>query len=93
MNIKISYPTTLDMIDNIYDDNIDVFVDIGDGKDYVLTVGTPQFYYSYMKKENLDFYLGCPDIIVKALTYDIIEKAVQNFCENDAYYLKKYAEI
>lgn len=94
MNIEISYPTALDKIKNIYDDKIDVFVKLDDDLSYTLTICTPQHYYTYMEKENLDFVsAGCPDIIVKVLTYDVIEKAVRNFCNNNAYYLKKYAEI
>ncbi len=94
MNIKISYPITLDKINNIYNDKIDIFVDIGDGKNYALKVCTPQFYYSYMEKENLDFIPASPpNIIVEVLKYDVIERAIQACCDYDAYYLKKYAEM
>lgn len=92
MKIKtVSYPTSLDKIPNIYDDNIDVFVETEEGKNYTITVCTPEFYNSYMKKENLDYVpAGCPDIIVSTLKDDVIKKALETYCEYDGYWLERY---
>ncbi|MDE6313850.1 MAG: hypothetical protein K2M46_09590 [Lachnospiraceae bacterium] len=88
---KITYPTPLETILNIYNDNIDVFVEMEDGTKYTLTVCTPQFYVSYMKKENLEFVpAGCPDVIVSVLTDEIIKKALQTYCKYDGYWIKLY---
>lgn len=88
---KITYPTPLEKISDIYNDNIDVFIEMEDGKNYMLTVCTPQFYISYMKKERLDYIpAGCPDVIVSKLTSNIIEKVLETYCEYDEYWLKLY---
>jgi len=91
---KIDYPTDLNKIKDITNDNIDVFVELENGHTYTLTISTPQNYYWYMEKEGLDYIPASPpDIIVKELKEDIIEKALKNFCEDDAYFLIKYAEM
>lgn len=92
---SISYPTALSKIEDITNDNIDVFVELeNDDKTYVLTVGTPKYYDWYMEQENTDFIPhGAPDIIVKELREDIIERAIMDFCKWDAYYLIQYATM
>lgn len=91
---SIQYPTTLDKIVNTKDDNIDIFVELENGNTYTLTVCTPMHYYTYMKKEKIDFIPASPpDIIVMELREDIIRKAVENFCEEDAFWLRHYAAI
>ena len=88
---RIDYPTTLDKIANIYNDNIDVFVETQDGLHLVMTVCTPQFYMSYMEKEGIDYIPGSPpDIIVKALTHENILRALESFCEDEGYWLKTF---
>lgn len=88
---KITYPTSLEKISDIFNDNIDVFVEMEDGKNYTLTVCTPEYYISKMKKEKLNFVpAGCPDIIVNKLTDDVIKEALENFCEYDGYWIKLY---
>lgn len=39
---KISFPIPLKRVDDIYDDNLDVFVELEDGFEYSVTVGTPK---------------------------------------------------
>lgn len=92
MKIKrVTYPTSLEKICDIFNDNIDVFVELEDGKSYTLTVCTPEFYKSYMEKENLNFIpAGCPDVIIKELRDDIIRQALETYCEYDGYWLKLY---
>lgn len=88
---KITYPTPLEKVSNIYNDNIDVFIEMEDGKNYTLTVCTPEFYFSYMKKEGLDYVpAGCPDVIVSELKDDVINRALENYCKFDGYWLKLY---
>lgn len=56
-----------------------------------MTVCTPLFYLSYMEKEGLDYVPASPpDIIVKELTHDNILKALENFCEDEGYWMKAY---
>ncbi|MGB7605592.1 MAG: hypothetical protein WBL93_08970 [Lutisporaceae bacterium] len=88
--IKIEYPTQLSELKDIKDDNIDVFVELDDGITYTVVVSTPKNYYSYMEKENIDFYCGVPDVIVKEITHDNIERAIIKYAEDNAYWLKYY---
>lgn len=88
---KITYPTPLNEVADILNDNIDVFVETQDGMHFTMTVCTPLFYLSYMEKEGLDYVPASPpDIIVKELTHDKILKALENFCDDEGYWMKAY---
>jgi len=88
---KISYPTSLEKIEDIEDDNIDVFVELDDGMVYTMTVCTPKNFYKYMNKEGIEYIPAMPpDIIVRRLTEENITKALQTYIEDDAYWLKLY---
>ena len=86
--ISIEYPTALSEIEDINNDNIDVFVTLDDGITYVVVVFTPINYYWCMENENIDYFNGCPNLIVKVLTEDNIRRAIEACLENDAYWLK-----
>ncbi len=44
-----------------------------------------------MEKSNTDYLeAGSPLIIVKKLTYEIIEKAINDYAQDDAYWIKIY---
>ena len=87
--IKIEYPTELSKIEDIENDNIDVFVTLEDGRTYVVYVGTPKNLVWRMDKEELDYVpAGCPDIIVRKLTHENIKKALEDYTKDDAYDLK-----
>lgn len=87
---KIEYPTPLSQVKDIENDNIDVFVELENGEEYVVVVSTPQNYYWYMEKEGIDYYCGCPEIIVKKITEDNIKRAIDEYAEGNAYWLKYY---
>ncbi|MCL6605219.1 MAG: hypothetical protein K6T94_20335 [Paenibacillus sp.] len=90
MKVKaIEYPTQLSKIVDIDDDNIDVFIELEDGTHITVVVSTPLNLLSYMNKENINFIPASqPDIIVKSLTKENIELAVENFAAGDAFWLK-----
>ena len=88
--IEIEIPTPLSEIEDVEDDNIDVFVELEDGTLCTVVVSTPKNYYSLMEKEQKDYYCGVPDIIVKKLTIDNIERAIKEYASDDAYWLKFY---
>lgn len=91
MNIKeITYPTPLSQIEDIEDDNIDVFVELDDNISYVVVAITPKNYYTLMEKEQVDYFYGAPNIVVKKLTEENIERALKKFASDDAYWLKLY---
>ena len=77
-------------IEDLEDDNIDVFVELEDGTECVVVVSTPKNYYWYMKKEGLDYYCGSPNIIVRKLTEENIMRAISEYAREDAYSLKYY---
>ena len=87
---KISFPVPLTNIEDIYDDNIDVFVDLENGRSYTVVVGTYKNILSLLNKENSNFLPpGEPMIIVKKLTMEVIEEAIQAYTkDDDGYWLK-----
>ena len=86
---KISFPSPLKHIEDIYDDNLDVFVELEDGSEYTVIVGTPKNFLTLMNRDEMDFLEpGCPFIIVRKLTVEVIEKAIDAHTQDDAYWLK-----
>ncbi len=43
--LKISYPTSLDKIEDVIDNNIDVFIELDDRRNYTIVVSTDIFYF------------------------------------------------
>jgi len=88
---KISYPTPLSEIECIDNDNIDVFVELEDGYSYALVVITPKNIMHLMEKnEQCYLEVGHPMIIVKELTHECINSAIEAYSKDDAYWLKEY---
>ena len=91
MNFDLEFPTPLSEIEDIFNDNIDVFVKLNNGLMLTLVVTTPLNYLWYMDKEGTDFIEASPpDIIVRKLTYETIRCAIETFVVDDAYWLKYY---
>ena len=79
-------------IDDIFDSNMDVSVNLENGRNYVVVVGTPKNLLRLMENEKSDFLSpGDPIVIVKKMTKEIVEKAIQAYVEDNAYYLKFYS--
>ena len=90
---SISFPSSLEDITDIEDDNIDVFVKLEDDYDYIYTfvVATAKNIESLMDKEKMNYFEpGHPFIIVKKLTKEIIFEAIQAYASDEAYWLKLY---
>jgi hypothetical protein len=86
---KISFPSPLEYTEDIYDDNLDVFVELENGSEYTVIVGTPKNLLTLMNRHEMDFLEpGCPFIIVKKLTMEVIKKAIHAHTQDDAYWLK-----
>jgi len=93
MKVKeISFPIPLKDVEDIYNDNIDVFVDLENGRSYTVIVGTYQNVLSLLNQENSNFLTpGEPMIIVRKLTMEVIEEAIQAYATcGDAHWLKLY---
>lgn len=79
---------------DIFDSNIDVSVNLDDGHNYIVVVATQKNLLTLMDMEKSDFLSpGDPMIIVRKLTKEIIESAIQAYIEDgdNGYYLKLYA--
>ena len=88
---NIIFPTSLEKIEDIKNDNIDIFVELENGWTYTMVVATPLNLLSLMKKDSKDFLNPSgPFIIVSKLTKDIIHRAIKEYAQNDAYWLKVY---
>lgn len=88
---KITYPTSLDSLNDPKNDNIDIIVELEDGFSYTMVVATPKNLYKLMERED-QFFLssGPPMLFVKKLTEENIFKVVQDFATDNAYWLKSY---
>ena len=77
-------------VKNIYDDNIDVFVNLENDRSYTVIVGTYQNVLSLLNQENSNFLpSGEPMIMVRKLTMEVIEEAIQAYAAHrEAYWLK-----
>ena len=85
--LSIKYPTDLSTC-NVLNDNIDVFVRLENGRDYCVTVATIE----WVKNDMKDGFqpAGAPMIIVSKLEEKIIEKAIADYCNDDAYWLRLF---
>ena len=71
---------------------MDVAVKLDDGHEYIVVVATQKNLLTLMNNEKSDFLSpGDPMIIVRKLTKEVVEDAIQVYAENNGYYLKFYA--
>jgi len=83
---SISFPTYLEDITDIENSNIDVFVELEDAYTYTVVVATAKNIESLMDKERINYFEpGCPFIIVKKLTKEIISEAIKAYASDEAY--------
>ncbi|MGC6767339.1 hypothetical protein [Enterococcus sp. LJL51] len=87
--LNIEYSIALDRINDIRNESIDVFVELGDGFTYVIEVATIKNITEMME----DGYLQpmCPQIIVDELREEIIWRAMKSYAQEDAFWLKMNA--
>jgi hypothetical protein len=89
---SITFLSNLKDIQNIFDDNIDVSVELDNGHEYVVVVATQKNLLTLMNNEKSNFLSpGDPMIIVRKLTKEAVQEAIQVYAEDDGYYLKFYA--
>ena len=93
MKVKeISFSIPLKDVEDIYNDNIDVFVDLEISRSYTVIVGTYQNVLSFLNQENSNFLPHSkPMIMVRKLTMEVIEEAIQAYATHrEAYWLRLY---
>jgi hypothetical protein len=89
---SITFLSDLEDIKDIFDDNMDVAVKLDDGHEYVVVVATQKNLLTLMNNEKSDFLSpGSPMRIVRKLTKEVVEEAIEAYAEGDEYYLKFYA--
>lgn len=89
---SITFLSDLKDVKDIFDDNVYVAVKLDDGHEYIVVIATQKNLLTLMNNENSDFLSpGDPMIIVRKLTKEVVEHAIQVYAENNGYYLKFYA--
>lgn len=87
--MKIKTIRILEEIIDLEIDSVDVLVKCENGYTYVVVVTTPAALADEMVQEKINYIKPqSPIIIVKKLTKQIIEEALFDYAENDAYWLK-----
>ena len=90
--MKIESIKILSVVENIFDDNADVAVKLENGHTYIVVVATQKNFLTLMDYGKSDFLSpGDPMIVVRKLTKEVVEKAIDAYAEDEAYYLKFYA--
>jgi hypothetical protein len=88
--MKIKKIRIFEEIRDVTNDRIDVGVEDETGYTYVVTVCTPKDLLEEMEQEKTNFIVPDPPmIIVKSLTEEIVEEAIQACAEeNDGFWIK-----
>ena len=90
---SIKYLGNLDHV-NAENDNMDVHIELNDGRVFSILVATPNNILWCMENEGIDYYFGSPVLYVKLLRRDHIERAVQAVVtENNGYWLELYGSL
>lgn len=90
MDYSIFYPTPIDKIADVNNDNIDVCVSLSNGKHYTIVFITPDNLKQLMNENDEQFV--SPDfrfVIVKSISQSNIEVAIRRIV-SDPYYLDFY---
>jgi len=90
MNYILEYPTNLNEI-NIFNDNIDVCLQLEDGRKYVFVVATPDNLKEMMKKDQVPYVKpGLPCLFVEELTDKNIRQLIEELLNDDDIFLRIY---
>ena len=88
--MKIESIEILGVVEDIFDTN--VAVKLENGHTYIVVVATQKNFLTLMDYEKSDFLSpGDPMIVVRKLTKEVVEKAIEAYAKDEAYYLKFYA--
>ena len=88
---SIKIDTELKTIEDLENDNVDVSIELEDGREYNVLVVTYKNILSLINDEESDFLFPMgPMIVVKELNMENIERAIEAYAEDDADWLKLY---
>lgn len=89
---SIDFLSPIEDINDIFDYNMDVAVKLENDHSYVVVIGTPINLLTLMANEKSYFLSpGNPIVIVKKMTKEVIEEAIQAYAEDEGYYSKSYS--
>ena len=75
---SINFLGPIEDIDEIFDSNMDVSVNLENGRNYVVVVGTPKNLLRLMENEKSDFLSpGDPIVIVKKMTKELLKRQLK----------------
>jgi hypothetical protein len=85
MKVKsINFLSFIEDIDDISDDNIDVSVNLENGQNYVVVVGTPKNLVKLMKNEKSNFLSpGYTIVIVKKMAKEVVEEVIKAYADGN----------
>ena len=63
-------------------DNVDVMAILDDGKEYIFLIATPANIVWCMDNEGLDYSFGVPPLLVRRLTRENVNMAIQALFED-----------
>lgn len=72
-------------------DLVDVLLHLDDGRTFAFDVATPNYIYWCMENEALDFYVGIRPVLVRRITQEIVERALDAVIEAGGETLRAYA--
>ncbi|HXG95240.1 MAG TPA: hypothetical protein VNN73_23085 [Blastocatellia bacterium] len=91
--IEVKYLSPLEE-NNPENDNIDVLMTLDDGRVYSFVIATPNNIYWCMENEGIDYFFGIPPVLVKSITRENIERALEALItENDGKWLDVYGTL
>jgi len=94
MEIKRIQPSSSLNECDIENDNIDVNVELTDGRTYSFLVATPNNIYWCMQNEQIDYFFGVPPVFVRELTLENMERALRAlFADNDGIAVATYGML
>lgn len=80
--VKIKIVHELNEFNTMDNGSVDVWVETNEGTCYILEISTPQHMEAVMKEDQLNYVRpGCPRVIVKQITKEIVEEAAQAYAE------------
>jgi hypothetical protein len=79
---EIQYLSSIEDVDQ-ENDNIDVSIQLQDGRQYGLVVATPNNIFECMANDGNDYFFGTPILFVKVLDRTHIEKAIHALLSED----------
>jgi hypothetical protein len=89
--MKVTSIKILGEVKDIFDTNQDVSVELENGHNYLVVVVTQKNLLTLMDYEKSDFLSpGDPMIVVRKLTKEVVQKVIEAYAEDDAFYLKLY---